>query len=227
MMAKNFEIILDETDDVLDVRINTLMMTSNHVLWAGTYGGALKYVHESFEGITKENGLLDNTVYLILEDETGGLLFGHYASSNAGISYLKNDKWTYFTVENGLPHNYITAGLVNKNKLYIATGFYDLGGIAIFSVDETSITLNKTIIKKWGEHGYKVRSLNLDQENLWVGTEYNGFCIITEDGINKWTTEEGLISNEVKAIIYDGHRIWLGCKNGISIVSKEDLLEGR
>jgi len=219
-----FETFLDETSGVEDVRVNTLMMDANNQLWAGTFAGALTYSNEKWKSITKEDGLLDDTVYLILEDHTGGILFGHYASSIGGISYLNNGKWTYFTVEEGLPHNYITAGLVENEKIYIATGFYELGGVAVFRVEKDTLIIDDTIVKKWGENGYKARSLYLDDDRLWVGTEYNGICIVDHEEFTRWDSEDGLISNEVKAIYFDkNQRIWLGTRNGISIANKRDL----
>ena len=82
----------------------------------------------------------------------------------------------------------------------------------------------KTIVKKWGANGYKARSLNFKDDRLWVGTEYNGICVVDDEEFMKWDSEDGLINNEVKAIYFDeNQRVWLGTKNGISIVDKNDL----
>lgn len=214
-------IILDDKSDVSDVRINTLMFDNDHNLWAGTYSGALKYINNKWENISIDDGLMDDTVFLIMQDDYGGMLFGHYASANSGISYLKDNKWTYFTVEEGLPHNYIVSGVKNNNEIYIVTGFYDLGGIAVFDVSSKGITLSNTIIKKWGENGKKPRSINLDDDFLWIGTEYNGLCILQNDVFVKFDIDDGLMHDEVKTIYFDDKdRVWLGTRNGISIANK-------
>lgn len=217
-------VLLDDKYDVPDVRINSLMFDNDNSLWAGTYKGALKHTDNKWENISIDDGLMDDTIFLIMQDSYGGMLFGHYASSNSGISYLKDDKWSYFTVDEGLPHNYITAGIIDDNKIYIATGFYDLGGIAVFDVSSEGISLSKTIIKEWGENGYKVRNINLDNDFLWIGTEYNGICILQNEDFVKLDIDDGLANNEVKSIYFDDKdMVWLGTRNGISIINKSEI----
>lgn len=219
--GENYSSLLDGTFAVPDVRVNCLTFDDENNLWAGTYGGALKFVNDKWENISIDDGLMDNTVFLIIQDSYGGMLFGHYASSNSGLSYLKNDKWSYFTVDEGLPHNYVVTGIMDENKIYIATGFYDLGGIAIFDVSSTGIDLTKTIIKEWGENGNKPRSMLLEDDLLWIGTEYNGLCVMKDDAFVKFDIDDGLANNEVKSIYFDDNNMaWLGTRNGISIVDK-------
>jgi len=216
--------ILDDGFDVPDVRVNCLTFDDENNLWAGTYEGALIYTDNEWKNISKNDGLMDNTVFLIMQDGYGGMLFGHYASSNSGISYLKDDKWSYFTVDEGLPHNYVVTGIMDDDKIYIATGFYDLGGIAIFDVSSTGIHLSKTIIEKWGENGNKPRSIILENDLLWIGTEYNGLCVMKDDDFVKFDIDDGLANNEVKSIYFDDKdMVWLGTRNGISIINKSEI----
>ncbi|MCK5762544.1 MAG: hypothetical protein KAH05_00340 [Clostridiales bacterium] len=220
----NHSVILDDKFDVPDVRINSLMFDNDDSLWAGTYSGALKHTGDKWKNISIDDGLMDDTIFLIMQDSYGGMLFGHYASSNSGISYLKDNTWSYFTVDEGLPHNYITAGIMGNNEIYIATGFYDLGGIAVFDVSSNGISLSKTIIKKWGENGYKARSISLDNDFLWIGTEYNGICILQNEGFVQLNIDDGLSNNEVKSIYFDNkNMVWLGTRNGISIIDKLEI----
>lgn len=222
--GENYTNILDKNTNVPDYRVNTMMFDNDGSLWVGTFEGALKYTDSRWESLTTENGLSFKIVYLIMEDEYGGILFGHYGSVNEAISYLKDGRWSYFTVKEGLPHNYIVTGLKYKNKIYLTTGFYDIGGLAIFDTTAEGIKLEKTIIREWGENGSKTRSINIENDILWIGTEYNGLCIMKNDDFIKFDVNDGLISNEVKAIYFDGlDRAWLGTKNGLSIVSKSDI----
>ncbi len=218
--------ILDETFNVPDYRVNGLMIDESETLWAGTYGGVLKLENGVWQSITVEDGLLFNTVFLIMEDGYGGIIFGHYASSKDGISYLKDGKWTYFTVETGLPHNYITAGLRVDELIYITTGFYEVGGIAVFETSPHGITLKDTIVEEWGKHGSKARSINNDNDYLWIGTEYNGICIMDGDAFVRIDTDDGLVNDEVKSILFDDlNRVWLATRKGVSVASMDQLYQ--
>ena len=218
--------ILDETSNVPDYRVNGLMIDESETLWTGTYGGVLTLVNGVWQSITVEDGLLFNTVFLIMEDGYGGIIFGHYASSKDGISYLKDGKWTYFTVETGLPHNYITSGLKVDDLIYITTGFYEVGGIAVFESSPKGITLIETIVEEWGKYGSKARSINTDNDYLWIGTEYNGICIMEGDAFVRIDTDDGLVNNEVKAILFDDlNRVWLATRKGVSVASMDRLYQ--
>lgn len=222
----NYVNILDQTFNVPDYRVNGMMIDDEGILWVGTYGGVLKLVDDGWESITEKDGLLFNTVFFIMEDGFGGMIFGHYASSKDGISYLKSGNWSYFSVDSGLPHNYITDGLKVNDLIYITTGFYDVGGIAVFKTSPTGIELVDTIVEEWGAYGSKARSINTDNGYLWIGTEYNGLCIMKDDVFVKLDTLDGLVNNEVKSILFDDkNKVWLATRQGVSIASINQLYQ--
>lgn len=222
----NTERILDKSFNVPDYRVNGLMIDDSGTLWAGTYGGVLKLVDTVWESITEKDGLLFDTVFFIMEDGYDGIIFGHYASSKDGISYLKDGNWSYYSVASGLPHNYITDGLRVEDNIYITTGFYDVGGIAVFKTSSTGISLIDTIVEEWGEYGSKARSINTDNGYLWIGTEYNGLCIMKDDVFVRLDTQDGLVNNEVKSILFDDkNRVWLATRQGVSIASVDQLYQ--
>ncbi|HBH13307.1 MAG: Uncharacterized protein XD91_0007 [Clostridiales bacterium 38_11] len=224
--GEKYSSILDEASNVPDFRVNGLMIDESETIWAGTYGGVLKLVDGVWQSITVKDGLLFDTVFLIMEDGYGGIIFGHYGSSKEGISYLKNGQWSYFTVETGLPHNYITDGLRIGDFIYVTTGFYEVGGIAVFETSPVGIKLVDTIVEQWGEYGSKARSINNDNEYFWIGTEYNGLCIMKGDIFVRIDTDDGLVNNEVKSILFDNNgRVWLATRKGVSVTSKQELYD--
>src|SRR6056297_968857 len=218
--------ILNKDSNVNDIRVNDLYIDGSGKLWAGTYGGVLKLNKGKWEPLTTDEGLLDDTVFLIIEDGFGGMVFGHYASSDSGLSYLKNGKWRYFNTENGLPHNYITDGIRREDKLYVTTGFFEVGGVAVFNISKEGIEHERNIIEEWGDHGSKARSIGIREDELWIGTEYNGLSIIKSGNIYNFNEENGLVHNEVKSILFrkDG-MVWLGTRSGVSVVEADELLK--
>jgi len=216
--------ILNKSSKVQDIRVNDLYVDTGGYLWVGTYGGVLRLIEEDWKSLTVDDGLMDDTVFLIIEDGLGGIIFGHYASSNSGLSYLKNGKWKYFNTENGLPHNYITDGIRIREKIYVTTGFYDIGGVAVFNISEEGIEHESNIIEEWGDFGSKARSIGYREDELWIGTEYNGLSIIKSGDIYNFTEENGLVNNEVKSILFrkDG-KVWLGTRSGVSVIETDKL----
>ena len=217
--------ILNKQSKVDDIRVNDLYIDSNEELWVGTYGGVLKFTEGKWTSLKVDDGLMDDTVFLIIEDGLGGMIFGHYASADSGLSYLNKGKWTYYNTENGLPHNYITDGIRIKDKLYITTGFYDVGGLAIFNITEEGIEHESNIVEEWGDFGSKARSIGYREDELWIGTEYNGLSIIKSENIYNFNEKKGLVHNEVKSILFrkDG-KVWLGTRSGVSVVEADELL---
>lgn len=52
--------------------------------------------------------------------------------------------------------------------------------------------------------------------SLWLGSEYNGITIVTQQGVQKLDTSLGLPSNRVKQIIEDQAKIYVATYNGVA-----------
>lgn len=106
--------------------IFTLFQDREKRIWIGTWGGGLnRYFPESdsFTCYTKEQGLADDVVYGILEDEAGKL----WMSTNRGISRFDPESllFTNFSVEDGLQSLEFNAGAYYKS----AHGELFFGGV--------------------------------------------------------------------------------------------------
>jgi ligand-binding sensor domain-containing protein len=224
--GESFVSILDKSYDVPDYRVNALMIDKENNLWAGTFEGALRLKEGKWESLSTDEGLAFKIVNFMMEDENGGIIFGHYSSPGEGISYVKDGKWTYINVGEGLPHNYITAGIEYNKNIYIATGFYDKSGLAILKSTDEGIELEGTIVREWGKFGSKTRSINIEDDILWIGTEYNGICLMEGDEFVRFDETDGLSNNEVKAILFtEDERVWLATRKGVSIAEKSEIYQ--
>lgn len=72
-----------------------------------------------------------------------------------------------------------------------------------------------------------ISSLTLDaNKQLWVGTRYEGLFVINfyKNTLTRLTTDEGLLSNRIFALIADEENIWASTSKGISrIDNKNDI----
>ncbi len=91
--------------------INCFYMDANKVLWIGTYGGGLNKLvpgKDEFIHYTEKDGLPDNVVYGILEDDYGNL----WISTNQGLSKFnpQTESFTNYDINDGLQDNEFNRG---------------------------------------------------------------------------------------------------------------------
>jgi len=113
-------------------RVRCIHEDKNKTLWIGTLGGGLNKMFDSNAGVFKsyneKDGLPNNIIYAIVEDDTGAL----WLSTNKGISKFdpKNDQFSNFDEDDGLQSNEFNAGAYYRNN---KTGEIFFGGINGFN----------------------------------------------------------------------------------------------
>jgi len=221
---------LTKKDGLPDNRVNTLAEDPSGLIWAGTWGGAVQialpadgtksHIKRTF---TREDGLVSDMVNVILPDSYGGIWFGSY-NSRGGISYLAADgNWHYWTVDNGLPHEYVTSIYQDQlQEVWVGTGLLSEGGAAIFQYTDGAWSLVRTLSKDDGLAGEKVRSIFQDQaQRMWLGSEYDGVAIVDPDGVTILDQTSGLSDNEVKVMLEDQDgQLWLGTRYGVTVITE-------
>ncbi|MFP4457739.1 MAG: hypothetical protein ACLFPS_08775 [Clostridia bacterium] len=149
---------------------------------------------------------------------------GSYAVRNGGISYGDIGDWHHFTLKEGLAHENITSIISTENKVYIGTGLLDRGGLDIFELIDEKWTYTETIKYESGLlAGQKVRSLFLDQNYLWVGSEYDGLSIINLENMSSVIVKASLPHPEIKVIYYDKGNLWLGTLDGLAYLDERAI----
>jgi len=162
----NFENFTTE-DGLVNNKVNFIFQDSKYNIWFCTDGGLSVIVAitegklldagNKFENFTTEEGLAGNTVWTMLEDDEGNLLFG----TNEGLS--KYDGLSFSNSKSGLSNNVVRAVLEDREgNLWIGTenGLtkYDGQSYIYFSVKD-GLTSNQ------------IFSILEDRVgNLWFGT---------------------------------------------------------
>jgi signal transduction histidine kinase/DNA-binding response OmpR family regulator len=100
---KHFRYLLTNTSSLVSEKINCILETKDKQIWFGSNGNGIYSLDEKgdslkFINFDERNGLLDNVVYGMLEDETGTLwistdkgLCAYNSSRNSIRSYTKSD----------------------------------------------------------------------------------------------------------------------------------------
>ena len=214
--------------------ISTIYEDSKGNLWLGTWhpiadtwwggtgdptsyskgAGVCRYDGTTFQIFTTKNGLVDDRVMAICEDDKGHLWFG---TAN-GVSEFNGAKFRNYTTEDGLSSNRI--GDIAQDKdgvLWFAHGvkIYIWGNLdGTTRYDGSSFTVLTT------EHGLvdnNVKTLSTDaQGNVWFGTK-SGVSKYDGKVFQNFTTAEGLIDSRVEDIFHAPNGdVWFGTWNGVS-----------
>jgi len=206
-----------------DNRINTINQLSDNSIWVGSWSGATQIKENNvIKTINKKNGLIIDMVNVITEDIHGGIWFGSYNVKNGGITYFNDNKFTYFTIENGLKNINTTSYLfIDENTLWFGSGIYESGGITVFDLSKKTPFIKNTLDISNGFAGIKVRSLYKYKENILIGSEYDGIAI-WNDLKKVYTAADGLANNEVKSYALYDNLLFLGTRNGLSYKKIEE-----
>lgn len=132
------------------------------------------------------------------------------------MDFYRHNVWT---VEDGLPMNsVISIAQTPDGYLWLGTetGLARFDGIDfdVFSHENTPALLNDLIL-----------SLQADRKGvLWIGTRGGGITRYQNGNFETFTTEHGLLSNEVWAILETGdNAVWIGTRNGLNRFREEKL----
>jgi ligand-binding sensor domain-containing protein/serine phosphatase RsbU (regulator of sigma subunit) len=166
-------------------------------LWFGTWGGGLsRYDGKSFTNFTTAQGLANNGVRCITEDKAGNLWFGTYGG---GVSCYDGKSFTNFTSAQGLANNRVMSIKEDKTgNIWLGT---EGGGVSRYDVNRANAPCNKNTCK----HDLLLQQ-DLTEHNKELAKSFTNF-----------TTANGLVNNEVKAIAQDKiGNLWFGTNAGVS-----------
>jgi ligand-binding sensor domain-containing protein/signal transduction histidine kinase len=193
-------------------------------LWVGTWDNGLFRIRDGqVSSFDRRNGLSDNAVQSIYEDNDGSLWIGTFSG---GLNHFDGRTFTNYGAKDGLDAAYVTCILRTRDgTLWVGTdgwGVYrSVGGKFI------------CYTKKAGLSSNAVLALYEDKEgHLWVGTQGDGgLSCWNGDNFVSMTRQSGLPADAIKEILDDDFgNLWLGSNRGILRADKgelSDFVEGK
>jgi signal transduction histidine kinase/ligand-binding sensor domain-containing protein/CheY-like chemotaxis protein len=194
----------DDPESLNNSRILSIYEDRAGIFWIGTLGGGLNQMHRetgTFIHYTEENGLPNNSIYGILEQNPlpGNATYYLWLSSNSGLARFDplNEEFETYNKRDGLQGNEFNAGAYCKMK----NGQLYFGGINGFNVFNPGDIENNP-------HRPRVMITNfqLFNEDVKPGQEINGRVLlehtITETSKLELYHRENVISFEFAALHY-------------------------
>ena len=123
-------------------QLTSILQTDPGYLWIGTYGQGLmklNLTNSDVQSWTEEDGLSNNVVYGLLEDDLGNI----WMSTNKGLSRFDpiNESFTTFTVKDGLQSNEFNSSAYMKSTKGVLH-YGGINGYNIFKPSEIKINPN-------------------------------------------------------------------------------------
>jgi len=196
-------------DGFISNDIRTIMLDSKGNLWFGTREGISKLDfnkstcssknHKNrlcIKNYTTEDGLMNNYISSVFEDNKGNIWFGSWRGEEGGISRILNideeasargenkidGLFENFTTKQGLPDSNVTA-ITQDKQGYLWFGTYK--GVSKLLISPGSVPVNdsakifQNLSEDEGLISHVVLSLLTDNKgNIWVGTT-KGISILT------------------------------------------------
>ncbi|MCU0663491.1 MAG: hypothetical protein MUC50_14335 [Myxococcota bacterium] len=163
--------------------VKALFIDSARVLWVGLNGGGLvRYDGREFRHYGVEDGLVDDKVFFIAEAPAQKELL---VGTVGGLSVLRDEKFTSYTVKQGLPFDVVNSILIDsKKRVWLATG----KGLGRY---ENGKVRPATEIPEAANKG--LESLYEDRKGrLWLGTWGDGILRWDGQRITSFAKEQGV-----------------------------------
>ena len=201
-------------------------LTSDHVwsiaqgrddaLWVGTYGGGLFRMPAGRkpEAFSQVKGVASDIIRALLADSRGRVWAG---TNGGGLYCIANGRIANYTTRDGLPDNYIYAlGEDMKGRVWI--GAYN-GGLSVLEEGRFRSIRDKYLT------GQPIWAIRSDRDgNIWIGTDHAGLLWIRGEEVFRFTSRDGMYSDQAFQILEDGSgQLWMNSNKGIYHVSKRDL----
>ncbi|KXS35618.1 MAG: signal protein [Idiomarina sp. T82-3] len=194
----------------INYTISAINRTRDGALWLGTYrNGVLRLYNGELQQVTTANGLPNNHVLDILEDQEGSV----WVSTHGGLMQFRRSLFTTMQSHNGLAGDFVRSVYEYKNQLYVGTS----NGIS--TVNESRLA---TFNPPHPLANQSVLSFADYQGQLAIGTYTNGLFIWDGERVtDHLTTDNVLKSEEVRAIATsEQYGVFLGTPIGVTQLVK-------
>ncbi|HEX8637690.1 MAG TPA: two-component regulator propeller domain-containing protein, partial [Pyrinomonadaceae bacterium] len=210
-LPQGFAYLFPPEEVLAEGSFHSISATRDGKVWLSGFGkGLVEFDGREFRLYTKENGLSDNTVRTVAEDNFGNL----WIASDWGVMKFNRSNFVTYHVEDGLDNEQISSIMQDKNgNLYVATANW-----AISRYDGKKFNTVKLNLPR--DNNWNLDRTLSDRAGEWWFATGNGLYrfapvdqiekLIDAEPIHVYTTEHGLPSNKIRVVFEDSNRdVWM------------------
>ncbi|MBZ9611198.1 ligand-binding sensor domain-containing diguanylate cyclase [Rheinheimera maricola] len=188
------------------------LLLRNNELWLGTTDrGLLRLTDGVLEQLTIDGGLPNNRILSLYQDRENSIWVG----TNGGLFRLREAPFVTYTAERGLAGDYTRAVLAHSDGSIWVGSSQGLSRIVGQTIERLDISAYS--------RGQSVLSLSETADgSVWIGTYTDG-ALLWRDGkiVQKLQRDNGLLANEVRAVLPLTDGVWVGTAQGLNFVTKD------
>jgi PAS domain S-box-containing protein len=180
------------------------LQDSKGYIWFGTTGGLAKYDGIEFKSYSVEDGLVNNAIRSLFEDNNT-----LWITTYNGISKYDGKSFTNYKLKDGLGKGIIRSVAKYRGNLWFGTS---QGGLSRFKPDKSKTVAQQfvTYTTKDGLPSNNIFPLFSDEKYLWIGTRGGGLSRYDGNVFVNYGKEEGLTSKDIWSLIKVGSVLWIG-----------------
>ncbi len=195
--------------------VSALAEDSRGRLYVGTDRGLLTVEGDQMAPITLPGP--EQRVSCLLVDRSDALWVGT-GSAFAGGVYRRSADESWQALE-GLPHPHVNC-LVEDSQggMWVGTGYLEDGGVCRY------VGLDRELLwtQSDGLPGSNVRSVLVQETQIFLGMEYAGLAVGSQDRWRRLGTIDGLPHQEVLALRRDRRdRLWVATRDGVLVLTPD------
>lgn len=167
----------------------------------------------NFIEYTVEDGLAQNQVYSIIQDNDGYL----WMATTGGVSRFDGHEFINYTQRDGLIKNHVyELYLDNEGNIWMGC----VGGLSKWDGENfENFYFPPSLVNN------RVTSISMDhQGRLWIGTNGAGLLELKDKVFYHFESELAISSNFINALYFDDNKtLWIGTKEGLSLMRNESF----
>lgn len=185
-------------------RIRNFFRDSSGALWIATQNGIERYRNGKLE-VFAEAGMTSGDIATpFAEDEQGGIFF----ITSKGLFHFANEQWKPYVTRSTVLGRPVAVYRDPQHRLWVGTtkGVLQLLPRRHGGYNE--------LVRAHVATGVTVMTGDA-QGNLWVGTLHAGILRIDEQGVDTWTSRDGLADDSICSMFIDSAQdLWIGTQTG-------------
>ena len=201
-------------DGLAENHAATIHCDSKGRVWVGHQTAGISVIYpDSINVFSEENGLINNEVHDIIEDDSGNI----WVATFGGISIYDGKNWTSKTDKDGLASNNITClTQMEDGKMWVGTFGFGINVLGEGPIEH--LHMGNGLVNNY------VTDLCLQKKQLFIGT-LSGISVWQEGTFRSNRMTGGLINNQVNDISANRNGdLWLATFNGANRIRDNRLL---